>query len=594
MQEIKRKVDIVSVIGARVELKKAGRYYKGLCPFHGEKSPSFFVTPELASYKCFGCGESGDVYSFLQAYEGLSFREALEMLAEKAGVQLESYKPSDGEQESKVLYEILDLAKEYYRYLLTEHTVGQKARDYLKARKTSWSQVKEFELGWAPESWDGLTKYLVGKKGYKLEMVEKAGLVVPGRRGGGYDRFRGRVMFPLTDFRGRVVGFSGRLLDASAKEAKYVNTPETKLYRKRELLFGINVTRSAIRKKDRVILLEGEFDVISSVTAGVRNVVAIKGSAVTEEQVQLLMRLTKNLVLCLDADAAGEAATKRGVEVADKLGMDVSVVRVSGGKDVDELVRTTTGEWKKLAKTSVSVYQFWVESVFEKYDVNTGVGKKKISSELVPMLANISNSVEQAHYMKEVARKLEVGEEVLGAEIERYVRGKQLGVEVGERKKEVVEERQDRHGMLEKYIWSLLLQLPAEELVGVWGEMRELKMFNPGLSRLVEVLDREIDKKGKKFELGEFVRGLPPELSGLVEEIYLDEDVVEKRTQEEIVTEFGRVKQELSRLIKRAKLQELSEGIAKLEKLGELSEGDEAKLLTMQKEFAELSVAVAK
>jgi DNA primase len=284
------------------------------------------VNQQLQRYKCFGCGESGDVFTFLEKYEGMTFAESLEYLADRAGITLERLSFTKEDDQRKRLLTILDLAKEYYHFLLTQHDAGAPAREYLKDRGTNAESIKIFQLGYSLDSWDGLIKYLHGKKGFTLEELEAAGLIIRKGPGRFYDRFRGRIMFPLTDVRGRVVGFSGRVLKADEKEAKYINTPETQLYHKSQLLFGFSQLYQEIRKANEVVIVEGEFDVISSAQVHVNNVVGVKGSALTEEQVRLLSRTVAKIILSFDRDSAGIKATKRAIEVARPFGVDLRVI----------------------------------------------------------------------------------------------------------------------------------------------------------------------------------------------------------------------------------------------------------------------------
>jgi len=323
---VKSKIDIVSFLSDYITLKKAGRNFKALCPFHSEKTPSFVVSPERQSWHCFGsCGEGGDVISFLEKWENLEFLEALRILAKKVGVTLSNYTPSSQTQLKDRLIEANHLASEFYHYLLVNHKIGKRAREYLESRRIKNETIKTFMLGYAPESWDSLLKYLL-KKGYQTGEIHQAGLVVKSDRGRYYDRFRGRLMFTLCDHRGNVIGFSGRLLDEeihseykrgvySERErgAKYVNTAETPVYIKGNTLYGLYITKEAIKKEKEAVLVEGEFDMLSSFQAGAANVCAIKGSALTEGQLLLLKRYTENLILALDSDFAGSEAAKRGI-----------------------------------------------------------------------------------------------------------------------------------------------------------------------------------------------------------------------------------------------------------------------------------------
>src|SRR3989339_455921 len=333
--EIKSRVDIAQIIGEKIALKQRGQRFLGLCPFHSEKTPSFTVSPEMGIFKCFGCGAVGDVFTFLEKHDGMTFVEALEFLAEKTGVKLERRVVDDRlQQVEKQIFEINHLAAEFYHYILTKHKAGEKAREYLKSRHTTQSAIETFNIGYSPNQWDNLFKFLT-KKGYPSELIEQSGLAIRRARLTGqqvnrstgrdsavfqpvslpafqpvyhYDRFRGRVMFPLRDVRGQILGFAGRLLDPEIKEAKYINSPETPVYHKTKNLFGIFENREDIRKKGEAVLVEGEFDCISSWQAGVRNVVAVKGTALTSDQVKLIRRYARKVVVCLDSDSAGQEA----------------------------------------------------------------------------------------------------------------------------------------------------------------------------------------------------------------------------------------------------------------------------------------------
>src|SRR3990167_5278760 len=305
VDEVKQKIDIVSLIGEYVQLKKAGRNYRALCPFHSEKTPSFMVSPELQIYKCFGCGESGDAFSFLEKYEGMDFGEALRFLADRAGIKLVALRP--GEQgEKERLYEINNLASRFYHYILVGHPAGKQAYNYLtRERGLKAGTIETFQVGFSPDVPGAIRKFLVEKKKFADRELEKAGLSVLGRAA--IDRFRGRITFPLLDHRGNIVGFAGRTMPGAKTElAKYINSPETPIYHKSRVLYGLNLAKTRIKEKKTAIVVEGELDMISSWQAGVENTVAIKGSAFTEEQLRLLTRFCQKVILALDTDFAGD------------------------------------------------------------------------------------------------------------------------------------------------------------------------------------------------------------------------------------------------------------------------------------------------
>ncbi|MEK7177415.1 MAG: DNA primase, partial [Patescibacteria group bacterium] len=330
IEEIKRKIDIVEFIGSFVTLKKVGRNFKAVCPFHQEKSPSFVVSPDRGIWHCFGaCGEGGDSIKFLMKWENITFIEALKELAKKTGIKLILNKISFEDkiwQKKERYLGMNQLASEFFHYILSKTDFGKKASEYLKGRLLNKSIIDKFELGYSPSSWDSLKLFLKKKK-YEEEEVFENGLLVKSERGSYYDRFRGRLMFPLKDSRNNVLGFSGRILSGgNDKEAKYVNTPETPIYHKRECLFGINLALEEIKKQKNVYIVEGELDMITPYQHGYSNFVAVKGTALTNEQLKLLKRYTDKITLMMDADVAGIESIKRGIDEAEKFDFEIRVV----------------------------------------------------------------------------------------------------------------------------------------------------------------------------------------------------------------------------------------------------------------------------
>src|SRR3989344_4310689 len=373
VEEVKSKVDIVSLIGEYLQLTRAGRNFKGNCPFHQERTPSFMVSPELAIWKCFGCNLGGDVISFVEQIEGLEFWEALKLLADRVGVKLRRSDDAKYNYKEK-LVEINRFASDFYSYILLNHDLGKKALDYLTHdRLLHKTTVMEFGLGYAPESAQALFTFLTKKKQFKPVDIERAGVVVK-VRGSYIDRFRGRVIFPLVDHRGLTVGLAGRILPSQdgGKLAKYINSPETEVYHKSRVLYAFNLTKKEIKKAGSVVVVEGELDALSSWQAKVKNVVAIKGSAVTEEQLKLIFRYTRNVVLALDADQAGEEAVKRAITTADRMGVNVRVALIRGGKDPDEIAQKSAHKWHALVGKAVSVYDFYLQSALKRFDATSG------------------------------------------------------------------------------------------------------------------------------------------------------------------------------------------------------------------------------
>lgn len=416
IEEVKNKTDIVSLISEYIEVKKAGRNYKANCPFHGEKTPSFMITPELQMYKCFGCGRHGDCFTFLEEHEGMEFGDALKYLAEKAGIKLVMQK-DDSVSEKEKIFEINKSAVNFFDYALTNHPEGKKVMDYLtKDRGLTTESIKTFKIGYSPSSFGALTDYLVGKKKFKLSDVEKTGLIVGG--GKAFDRFRGRVIFPLMDHRGEYVGFAGRILPWAKQDmAKYINSPETLVYHKSKLLYGLNITKGDIRSKKFAIVVEGELDMISSYTAGIKNVVAIKGSVLTEDHIRLIGRFCQQIVMCLDSDFAGDEAAKRGAIMAINLGFDVKVAHLEKFKDPDEAARNDPEGFRKTIDEAVSLWDFLINQIFSKHDIGSGSGRSSVSKEIVPLLILIQDKIVQSFYVELVARRLSVPIETVFAEI---------------------------------------------------------------------------------------------------------------------------------------------------------------------------------
>lgn len=565
VQQLKDAVDIVQIIGERIKLTRSGSSYKGLCPFHSEKTPSFFVSEQLQRYRCFGCGETGDVINFLQKYDGMTFAEALQYLSDRTGIKLKEYQRTAEDDLRDRLLAALDLAKEYYHYLLTKHTVGKPALTYLKERKISQASIDLFQLGFAPSGWDGLIQYLHGKKKYALAELQQAGLIIRGTGGRYYDRFRGRVIFPLKDHRGRVVGFSGRLLDANPKEAKYINTPETLLYHKSHLLYGLKELFAEIKKKEQVIVVEGEFDVIASAQAHVNNIVAIKGSALTRDHAKLLARLVKKVILCLDADAAGAEATKRAIEVIGDLELELRVIDLSslenGAKDVDELVKNDAQSWRQLAEQSISVYEFLLQLALRQYDASAPEGKREIVKAVGPVISQIPHAVERDFYIKKLAAALEVQPDLVLQDLSR-LRG---GGSVSSQDKKVEQEASQtdsRREKLEKYALFLLFEL--KDLAKHLSELEQIVFKTPGLETLVKNLVKKTAQG--TTDLRALSAGLGEDLKQLMFDIVYSPEFasLKKTIQEE--KEWSRTLRDLQQENRRGEIQLLQEKIAGLER----------------------------
>ncbi len=521
VEEIKNKIDIVDFIGNFITLKKAGKNFKSVCPFHNEKTPSFVISPERQIWHCFGaCQEGGDVVKFLMKWENITFFEALRELAEKTGVKLRKVSFEDRVWKKKErLISVNQLAAEFFQYVLNKTKFGKKALEYLEGRKINPKIAKTFQLGYAPQSWDSLSHFLK-KKRYEMQEMFEAGLLVKSERGSYYDRFRGRLVFPIKDMRGNVIGFSGRTLDKGSQEAKYINTPETSIYHKRETLYGINLAKESIKKAKEVILVEGEFDVISPYQAGVENIVAIKGSAVTKEQLMLIKRYTNKIIFALDTDEAGIAAIKRGAEEAEGFDFEIGVVDFDYAKDPDEAVQKDADQFKKIIKKPSPVYDFLIDINKKKYLTDDPFSKKRIGEEIIPFIGTIKNPIIHSHYVKKLATFLEVDENSIETLIkqEKYKKKK---ANILKLKKNPVNEL-PRGLIIQKYILSLIFQnKDPYELIDRLTKILEIDDFTLASYQKIYRFFLEYKKKNDKFDLNNFADKLPSELQAVFDEVYL-------------------------------------------------------------------------
>ena len=571
VNEIKEAVDIVEIIGERLPLKQAGTNHRALCPFHSESSPSFFVNSQIQRYKCFGCGASGDVLEFLQQYDGMTFLEALQFLADRAGIELKQYARTKDDEEREILLKILQLASKYYHYLLTEHKAGQKARDYLSNRGINQASIKQFKLGYALSQWDGLFNYLTRKKKFYPGLVLKTGLIIQGKTGRYYDRFRDRVVFPLKNHRGQTVGFSGRVLsNDDPQQPKYINTPETQLYHKAKTLFGYSELFQAIRQKKEVVVCEGEFDVIASNQAHVSQIVAIKGSALTADQVKLLERTVEKVILSLDADEPGVKATKRAIEAIKDTSLELRVIDLSAvkmdplPKDADELIQHDPKLWRETVKESVSAFDFLITVALRKYDQHSASGRRKIIDDLAPVLNNIQHQVEKDFYIKKLAALLEVSVSILADDIKKFGQLKKRPAA----KKEQIETShlsKDSRQHLEDYLLFILFSLPDDQVKKAGQKLAALGLTNPSAQQIL----KRLSQYQSRYSLKVFSHFLPqdlqaflmdwsqqPEFMQTVEEINLEKEwrqALIKYQQLTIQDQISKINQQIEALPLKAK-----------------------------------------
>ncbi|MFC1899099.1 DNA primase [Chloroflexota bacterium] len=474
--EVKQKNDIVEIISQYAQVKKSGKTFRALCPFHSEKHPSFYIYPEQQSWHCFGaCNDGGDVYSFIMKKENMDFGEALRLLAQKVGVTVpSSFEPEAGKEERDKLYEVNQAAGQYFHNLLLNSSEAEKARKYLEDRGLSAKTIHDFQLGFSLNKWDGLKQYLI-EKGYTDEELQEDGLVIASETGDSHDRFRNRVIFSISDIRGHVVGFGARVLDDSMP--KYLNSPQTRVFDKSSCLYGINLARDAIRKRDMVVIVEGYMDVVTAHQHGFNNVVAAMGTALTERQINILKRLTRNVVLALDADAAGEEATLRAVDYEGILEAEVRVIIVPEGKDPDNVIREDKNLWQNLLTESLPIMDYTFSAVTSGLDLKTAKGKSLAVEKLLPIVGGMKDTIRSAHYIQKLAAVAGVGQHVL----EDILRKKKIGSvkqSVKNTDLRVVVQAQTRlvSNPVEEYCLALLLQHP--ELKGMREELTAEHFLN--------------------------------------------------------------------------------------------------------------------
>lgn len=567
-EEIKERLDIAHVVGDYVKLEKAGANLRALCPFHSERSPSFFVSPSRQTWHCFGgCGEGGDVFTFIMKIEGLEFRDALRLLAERAGVQLPTFGPAAEQTESqrKRLADLVELACQFFE---KQMTASEEARAYLVSRKISSDGVEKWRIGYAPNGRRGLLDFLVNR-GFTEQEAMSAGLAARSE-GGLVDRFRGRIIFPVCDLHSNVLGFGGRLLHEAEGMAKYLNCPNTLLYDKSRVLYGLDKAKVAVRKGDAVVLVEGYMDVILVAESGFENVVASSGTALTSSQLRILKRYTDNLVLAFDMDTAGDAATRRGIESALEQGFHVKVVVMPQGKDPADVASKSSEAWRESVKSASSVLSFYLASALGRFDKNTPEGKGKIAEEVLSSVKKIPNRIEQAYWVREIAKVLEVPEKVVHEELW-----------------SVKEERQERHTASQAPVRASRRELLEERTLGA------IVVFP---HRLFEVTDEVMGCLS--FSSRELVEGMrrsssldPSDLSqvlspgqvshlsrlGLQFELAMDGG-------EESEQEFAACILELSRMHSKERLDTIAKEIKKAE-----DEKDDSRLSELVSEFQSLS-----
>ncbi len=583
VEEIKNRLDVAEVVQGYLKLQKAGSVWKGLCPFHHEKTPSFVVTPARQIWHCFGCGEGGDIFSFVQKMEGLEFYDTLKMLADKAGVKL-AQQDVELSSQRKRIYEICEFSARFFeRQLLSQS--GQLATVYLKDRGVNPESLKDFRIGWAPDTWQSLRNFL-NSESYEDKEIVLAGLAVESSESKNkyHDRFRHRIMFPIADSQGRVIGFTGRIFEKVKSQTvredagKYVNTPGTILYDKSSALYGLDKSRTTIRNEG-CILLEGTLDVIMSHQAGVKNVVATCGTAFGAAHARIIKRYTEKLMLAFDADEAGDAALKKGVGLALAAGLNVAVVSIPSGKDAADTVKENPKLWSEAVLKPVPYLAHIINRSLKSFS-NTLESKKIVLASVLPFIKNIVSPLEKDYWLEELSRQVKIGKDVLSLELKR------LPTDFNHSQSPVVlagygdfKGAQDQPGLpgnayectlpglrQEEYLVSLVIRYP--DLKSRLGP-EELELFSqPKLFSLAKSL---LADDGAKIPDAADSRVLT--LSELLADFNIDPE-----------TEFAKTINNLKKQNLQSKLKTIQADI----KIAE-AEGDAAALGVLLKEFSELS-----
>lgn len=568
VEQIKERLDIVEVIQGYIQLTKAGVNYRACCPFHNEKTPSFTVSPEKQIWHCFGCNLGGDIFSFIMQIEGVEFKDALRILADKAGIKLSKQDPKLISQKEKI-ENVLREASIYFQNQLINTQEGKLALDHLlNERGLTQESIDNFSVGYAENKWENLSGFLLSQ-GFKKEDAVGSGLCFAKNDESGrlLDRFKGRIMFPIANHNGKIAGFTGRMFEKVWKEedkntqGKYVNTPQTLLYNKSYILYGLDRAKTAIRRANNCILVEGQMDVIASHQAGVENAIASSGTALTVEQLQIIKRLTDNIILAFDMDEAGLIAAQRGIDLALNLGFNIKVVANLGKKDAADLIKEDPKLWKDAISNPLNIMDFYFDLAFKDFNPESVDDKKKAAAKILPIIARIANSVERAHYIHKLSEKLKVSEKILENAItpqSRQNRNSQLSSAPIQKKVKTKRE------LLEEQILSVLIS----------GKFKDLSFFSQRgfgpddfkIGKYNEIANCvwKILKEGGRIEYKEIEKGILENQEAKLALSYLA-ILAENNTSDNFVADFKESVHEIQILSAKEILKSISDDIKEAE-----------------------------
>jgi len=473
VEKIKERLSIVDVISSYMKVEKAGKNYKAKCPFHNEKTPSFFISPERGSYYCFGCNAKGDIFSFVEHFEGTDFLGALKILAERAGIELSSYRSKETDKKD-IYYEIMEEAVSFFEKTFASNV---EARSYLLSRGLTDQSIQSFRIGYAPESWNSVLDHLINK-GFKKEDIEIVGLIKQTEKGA-YDRFRGRIMFPINDSSGRVIAFSGRIFSAqggqekdfeearpteSFGQAKYLNSPDTPLFNKSNILFGLDKAKNSIRSRDYSIIVEGQMDLILSHQSGFTNTVAVSGTAFTDSTIDseskinnlgLVKRLSSNIIFAYDGDSAGIRATNRSAIIAFSLDMQVKIAVLPLGKDPADIIFEDHNKWKDIVKNSVNIISFHLDRICKSSN-DIRIRGKQIREIIFPFMVMINSSIEKSAYINEIHSRTGISENAIIEDYKNYEKTQSINNNLIKDKQSEVKNINFHRDSLEKRLFGII------------------------------------------------------------------------------------------------------------------------------------------
>ncbi|OGM97146.1 MAG: DNA primase [Candidatus Yanofskybacteria bacterium RIFCSPHIGHO2_01_FULL_39_8b] len=580
VSQIKDRLSVVDIISGYIKVQKAGMNFKARCPFHNEKTPSFYISPERQIWHCFGCQKGGDIFGFVKEMEGVEFPEALRILAQKAGIKLESYNPAVQDAKT-VFYDICETSARFFEKQLHHSEAGKKAKAYLTERGLIESTIKDFRLGFAPEGWHNLGQFL-HDCGFKDEDMVNSGMTIKrDDNSGTYDRFRSRIMFPITDINDQIIGFTGRVFGDNhpVDVGKYINSPQTLIYDKSRVLYGFNMAKAEVRREDRCLLVEGNMDAIMSYQAGVKNVAATSGTALTPSHLQLLQRYTNNLDFCFDTDAAGLVATRRGLGLALSQNLNVKIVHLNDPdcKDPADYVKKFARlpdehgqKWQEFVRLSKPVIDFYFDKLKSELDFTSVDGKKAIIASLGPLIKRISSEVEKSHWISKLATILRTREDAIESDIltakddlelyagHKYDSPEQPGIT-----------KPTEENIFEEALLALIIKKPAL----FYKEIKNLKtnFMNPEITLVIKTLGDSVDLQNFKFE--SFVNSFDESTKMKLEFASLKaQETLKEFTDDQLMADFLNIKKELEKRSIKSELADLEFDIKSTEQAEDKSQ----------------------